>query len=208
MHTIGLLVFEGVDLLDVGGPYEVFLTADRLAVRTGDGAAFEVVPVAARPGTHVAYGGLGLQVDEVVGQRPLDVVVVPGLIDVDAGVDDPRLLDAIRAGAATSTVLTSVCTGALLLGHAGLLDDVPAATTHAEDLDGLAAVIGSDRVRRARWVDCGDVVTAGGLSNGLAMALHLVDRLAGRDLATGTARQLDYDWTPTDGVVVAPASAW
>lgn len=206
MHTIGLLVFEGVDLLDVGGPYEVFLTANRLAVRGGDEAPFEVVPVAARPGTHVAYGGLRLQVDEVVGQGPgLDVFVVPGLIDLEAGIADHELRDAIRAGAASSTLLASVCTGAILLAHAGLLDEVPAATTHLEDLDGLAAVIGDERVRGQRWVDAGDVVTAGGLSSGLAMALHLVDRLAGRDLATATARQLAYDWSPTDGEVVAPA---
>lgn len=206
MDTIGLLVFEGADLLDVGGPYEVFLTATRLAVRAGHEAPFEVVPVASRPGTHVAYGGLGLQVDEMVGQRPsLDVFIVPGLIDLEAGIADLDLRDAIRAGSAASTVVASVCTGAILLAHAGLLDDVSAATTHFEDLDSLAAVIGEDRVRRERWVDCGHVVTSGGLSSGMAMALHLVDRLAGRDLAMATARQLAYDWSPTDGEVAAPA---
>ncbi len=208
MHTIGLLVFEGVDLLDVGGPYEVFLTANRLAVRAGDDAPFEVVPLAPRPGTHVAYGGLRLQVDELVGQRPaLDVFVVPGLIDLEAGIADDELRGAILAGAAATTLLASVCTGSILLAHAGLLDDVPAATTHLDDLDGLAAVIGDDRVRALRWVDGGDVVTAGGLSSGIAMALHLVDRLAGRDLASATARQLAYEWSPADGEVVASASS-
>lgn len=208
MYTIGLLAFDGADLLDTGGPYEVFLTASRLAARRGDDAPFEVVMLAARPGTYATYGGMKLQVDEAVGDRPsLDVFIVPGLIDLPAGTGDADLLDAIRTGAASATVLASVCTGSVLLAHAGVLDDVPVATTHFEDLPELAAVLGEDRVRRARWVDAGQVVTAGGLSNGIAMALHLVDRLAGRDLAVATARQIEYAWEPDDGLVVpAPAA--
>lgn len=203
MHTVGLLAFEGADLLDTGGPYEVFLTASRLAVRTGDDALFHVVMLAARPGTYATYGGMKLEVDEAVGDRDgLDVFVVPGLIDLAAGTGDPDLLDAIRAGAASAPLVASVCTGSVLLAHAGVLDGVPAATTHFEDLHALAAVIGDDRTRRARWVDAGPVVTAGGLSNGIAMALHLVDRLAGRDLAVATARQIEYAWDPDDGIVV------
>lgn len=204
MYTVGLMAYEGADLLDTGGPYEVFLTASRLAVRAGGDAPFRVVMLAARPGTHTAHGGLRLQVDEAVGDWPsLDAFIVPGLVDLATGIGDADLLDAIRTGAGAATLVASVCTGAVLLAHAGLLDDVPAATTHFEDLGELAAVIGEDRVRRARWVDAGPVVTSGGLSSGMAMALHLVDRLAGRDLATATARQLEYDWLPDDGIVAA-----
>lgn len=203
MDTVGLLVFEGADLLDTGGPYEVFLTASRLAVRAGDDAPFRVVMVAPRPGTYAAYGGMKLQVDEAVEDHgALDVFVVPGLIDLAAGTGDPDLLDAIRAGAASAPLVASVCTGSVLLAHAGVLDDVPLATTHFEDLHELAAVVGEDRARRARWVDAGRVVTSGGLSNGIAMALHLVDRLAGRELAVAAARQIEYAWDPDDGIVV------
>ncbi len=66
MYTVGLLAFEGADLLDTGGPYEVLLTASRLAARAGDDPPFEVVMVAPRPGTYAAYGGMRLQVDEAV----------------------------------------------------------------------------------------------------------------------------------------------
>lgn len=208
MDTVGLLAFEGADLLDTGGPYEVFLTASRLAVREGDDPPFEVVMLAPRPGTYAAYGGMQLQVDEAVGDRPsLDVFVVPGLIDLAVGVGDPDLLDAIRTGAASAPLVASVCTGSVLLAHAGVLDDVPAATTHFEDLQALVDVVGEDRVRRARWVDAGPVVTAGGLSNGIAMALHLVDRLAGRELAVATARQIEYAWEPDDGIVMPAGDA-
>lgn len=94
-----------------------------------------------------------------------------------------------------------MCTGSLLLAHAGLLEGVTA-TTHHEDIDGLAELIGRASVRTAAWVDAGRVVTAGGLSNGIAMALHLVDRLHSRPLAERTARQLEYLWDPTAGLEV------
>jgi transcriptional regulator GlxA family with amidase domain len=192
---IGLLLFEGVDLLDVGGPYEVFLTASRLVARDGGEPPFEVVTLTADGGPVTAYGGLGLRPQAAVANSgPLDVVVVPGTIDVDAAVGDERLLAAIDGLAGATDLTASVCTGAFLLAAAGVLDGRPW-TTHWEDVDLLAERIGErGAVRDVRWVDAGEVVTAGGLSSGIAMALHLVDRFAGRELAERTARQLDYDW--------------
>jgi transcriptional regulator GlxA family with amidase domain len=194
---IGLLLFEGVDLLDVGGPYEVFLTASRLVHRDGGEPPFEVVTLTAGGGPVTAYGGLGLRPQAAVADSgPLDVVVVPGTIDVDTAVGDERLLAAIAALDGASGLTASVCTGAFLLAAAGLLDGRQW-TTHWEDVDLLAARVGeAGAVRGVRWVDAGDVVTAGGLSSGIAMALHLVDRLAGRALAERTARQIDYEWQP------------
>jgi len=196
---VALLLFDGVDLLDVGGPYEVLLTANRLAARAGEPPPFDVVTAAARPGTVTSYGGLGLVAAgllEDVGDA--DVVVVPGTVDVAAAAGDGHLLDVIRRAAAPAEVVASVCTGSLLLAHAGLLDGATA-TTHHEDVDALAALIGPERVRTAPWVDAGRVVTAGGLSNGIAMALHLVDRLHSRPLAERTAAQLEYPWHPAAG---------
>ncbi len=195
---IALLLFDGVDLLDVGGPYEVFLTANRILVADGEPAPFDVRLVAPRPGRLSAYGGMVLEATATPG--PSEVFIVPGTIDVDRAVADDELLDAVRAGAEATGLLASVCTGALLLAHADVLGGAPA-TTHHEDLEELAALIGDERTHAARWVDAGDVVTAGGLSSGLAMALHLVERLVSRDLAVRTAARLAYDWDPTDGVV-------
>jgi transcriptional regulator GlxA family with amidase domain len=197
---VGLLLFEDVDLLDVGGPYEVFLTANRLAARNGAPAAFEVVTMTPdEERTVTAYGGLGLVAShdlDTVG--PLDVAVVPGTIDLDTATARPELMAAVTRLRATPLVAT-VCTGAVILARAGGLDDVDAATTHHEDVGLLADVVGA-RATTARWVDAGPVVTAGGLSSGIAMALHLVARLVGRDLAIATAAQVEYDWDPDDGV--------
>lgn len=83
---------------------------------------------------------------------------------------------------------------------AGLLDGRPW-TTHHEDVAGLAELIGaSGAVRECRWVDSGNIITGAGLSSGIAAALHLVERLHGRDLATRTARQIEYVWDPDGGV--------
>jgi transcriptional regulator GlxA family with amidase domain len=88
----------------------------------------------------------------------------------------------------------SVCTGALLLAAAGLLDGREA-TTHWEDVAELQAGWPQVKVRAdQRWVDTADVVTSAGISAGIDMSLHLVERLASRELAERTARQMDYAW--------------
>lgn len=191
-----MLVFEGCDLLDTGGPYEVLLTANRLAQRDGTEAPFDVMTVGTAPKV-TAYGGLGLvpthQPDEV---DAIDLLVVPGLIDVERGLADAALTGLVADLAARATVATSVCTGSFLLAGAGCLRD-RRATTHHED---LAALRDRDDVGEVvdgvRWVDDGPVVTAAGLSSGIALGLHLVDRLVGRELAIATARQIEHAWDP------------
>ncbi len=198
---IGILLFDQVDLLDVGGPYEVFLTANRLAERRGGAAPFEVLTMGVTADPVQAYGGLVLQASHHVDSvGHLDVVIVPGTIDLDG--PDQALAPTLRSLAGEASLLTSVCTGSVLLARAGLLEDVPQATTHHEDVSLLGDVIG-DRAITARWVDAGSIITAGGLSSGLAMALHLVDRLVDRELAVTTAAQLAYDWDPADGILLA-----
>lgn len=200
---IGVLLFEGVDLLDVGGPYEVFLTASRLVARDGGEPPFEVVTVGATNESVTAYGGLGLVPQHGTDDcPPLDVVVVPGAIDIDGALRDEALTGAIDRLTARTAVAASVCTGAFLLAAVGRLEG-RAWTTHWEDVDLLADRLDADDAERGergvRWVDTGDVVTGAGLSSGVAMALHLVDRFADRELAERTARQIDYDWR-ADGV--------
>lgn len=195
---IGIVLYEGVDLLDVGGPYEVFLTASRLAVRAGGSAPFDVLTVGVGAELVNAYGGMGLLPQAALGDVDLDVLIVPGTIALDPVLADERLHAALGAATRSTALTASVCTGAFLLGALGLLDDRPW-TTHWEDVDALSQKVRGQATRAVRWVDAGSVVTSAGLSSGIAMALHLVDRLAGRDLAARTSRQLDYDWDPAGG---------
>jgi transcriptional regulator GlxA family with amidase domain len=201
---VTLLVYEDCDLLDVGGPYEVLLTANRLAVRRDEPVPFTVTVVSPTGEAVTSFGGLGLQpvggADHAEGGG---VLVVPGLVDVAAGVGDRALVETIRELASRATLVASVCTGAFLLAEAGVLEGRPA-TTHHEDIDLLRdrSDVGSVIAGR-RWIDDGDVVTAGGLSSGIAMALHLVGRLADAQLAEQTARQIAYPWSEQDGLSTA-----
>jgi transcriptional regulator GlxA family with amidase domain len=198
---IGIVVFQQVDLLDVGGPYEVFLTASRLVERDGGEPPFEVLTVGLTTEPVAAYGGLRLTPQSSLDEAgPLDLLVVPGAIRIDEVLADLDLVSAVRGAAGEASVVASVCTGAFVLGAVGLLDG-RRWTTHWEDVEDLAARTENAGAGEAwlRWVDAGEVVTSGGLSSGIAMALHLVDRFAGRDLAVRTARQIEYDWDPDAG---------
>ena len=193
---VGLVVFEQVDLLDVGGPYEVFLTASRLEVRDGGEPSFDVVTVGLTRDPVTAYGGLRLTPRFAIDDAgPLDLLVIPGAIDIDEVLADDALMQAVGAAAERAQTVASVCTGAFVLGRLGWLDG-RRWTTHWEDVEELARRTAGTGEAWVRWVDEGVVVTAGGLSSGIAMALHLVDRFAGRDLAVRTARQIEYDWDP------------
>ncbi len=197
-NRVAILLFEGCDLLDSGGPYEVFLTASRLALRDGDVSPFTVDVVTLDDKPVTAYGGLGLI---PTGPSSLletaDIVIIPGAIDLDAALSDVALTSALSSCIQQAeTVVASVCTGSFLLGQVGALDGL-SWTTHWEDIDLLTARVGDGATSGVRWVDTGNLVTGGALASGIAMSLHLVARFAGSELADRTAIQLDYEWTNT-----------
>jgi transcriptional regulator GlxA family with amidase domain len=192
---IGLLLFDEVEVLDACGPFEVFSVAGRVARRTGVAAPFEVVTLSAEPTTTVrARGGLPIVADRLLADAPpVDLAVVPGGVTTRIEAD-PAVLGWIRTAAASGAVLASVCTGAFPLALAGLLDG-RTATTHWEDQAELGERFPAvEVVDGVRWLDHGDVATSAGVSAGIDLALHLVARLAGQDLAAATARQMDYPW--------------
>lgn len=192
--SVAILLYEEVDLLDAGGPYEVFLTASRLMQRDGSDRRIKVdmLTVDGKPIT--AYGGLGLIPHanaENVSQA--DVLIVPGTIDIAKALQNQDIIQTVQTFSKNrSGVTASVCTGAFLLAKANLLDQLPW-TTHWEDIDLLSETFGTKGARRnERWIDAGDVITSGGLACGIDMALHLVARFHDKALAERTARQLDY----------------
>ena len=202
MMRVAILVYDDVDLLDVGGPYEVFLTADRLAVRRGHDQRYEVIIAGATTDPVTAFGGMTITPSVAASAIDhADISVIPGTIPLESVLADASIMTASRHLTEVAGVTASVCTGAFLLGDIGLLAGRPW-TTHFEDVDALGARIGSDKGSGwVKWVDAGDVVTSGGLSSGIAMALHLVERTADRELAIATARQIEYDWDPHAGVL-------
>jgi len=111
-----------------------------------------------------------------------------------AGMENPALLEAIREAGDAASWVTSVCTGAFLLAEAGLLTD-QRVTTHWEDSADLRQRFPAlDVQENVRWVEDGNLLTSAGISAGIDMSLHLVEKLHSRKLAEDTARQMDYAW--------------
>jgi transcriptional regulator GlxA family with amidase domain len=194
--TVAIYVFPDVEVLDFAGPYEVFTTASRVYQRRNPGAddLFRVLTVTAEDGLVRARAGLAVQADYRLEAHPaMDVLIIPGGV-VDAELVRPEVIRWIAEQTAHTRLTASVCTGAFLLAQAGLLDG-RTVTTHWEDMAELRTRYPALTVKEdCRWVDEGEIVTSGGISAGIDMSLHLVARLAGRELAVATARQMEVEW--------------
>jgi transcriptional regulator GlxA family with amidase domain len=195
-RSVGILIFDDVEVLDFAGPFEVF-SRTRLAAgvdsrRTDDSAPFETFTVARTRDVVTAIGGLRVLPHYGWAHAPLiDVLVVPGGFGTRVLVNDPPTLDWIREAAASASLVTSVCTGALLLAKAGLLKG-QRATTHWAGLDLLASLDPTIQVQRDTRVVSDVVMTSAGVSAGIDMAFSVVERLCGRAVANETAHYIEY----------------
>jgi transcriptional regulator GlxA family with amidase domain len=194
---VNILVFDGVEMLDFAGPYEVFTTAGWVHARLNPGSdpLFEVACVS-RDGQAIAARA-GLQVlpgHSFASQPGCDLLLVPGGV-VDQALACPATLAWIASVSTQAQITASVCTGAFLLAASGVLRQ-GRVTTHWEDVADLRQAFPTLEVCEGpRWIDNGTLVTSAGISAGIDMCLHLVARLAGPELARLTARQMDYPWS-------------
>jgi transcriptional regulator GlxA family with amidase domain len=188
--NVGIFVFDDVEVLDFAGPFQVFTTAQRVA---RPDKPFETFTVGVDNAVQ-ARGGLPIVPSYTLGREPhIDVLIVPGGVVTDE-LRKSAVIEWIAARAAEARLTASVCTGAFLLAKAGVLDG-KTATTHWEDIDDFRKSFpGIPIDAAARWVEQGNIVTSAGISAGIDMSLHLVERLAGEALALKTARQMDYRW--------------
>jgi len=200
---IHIVIFDGFDELDAIGPYEVFRTAAQLSTDCDVSLVTltEQDVVTAAKGLRVVPDGTLPSPD--AADAP-DLLVVPGggWNDGDGGVrqavDAGDLPDAIRAHYDNGAAVASVCTGAMLLERAGVLEDRPAVTHHGAMGDLREA--GVDVLER-RVVDAGTVLTAGGITSGIDLALYLLDREFGDDAAAEVAAELEHDRSDDVAVV-------
>jgi transcriptional regulator GlxA family with amidase domain len=189
---VAISVFEGAEELDFVGPWEVlaawrFLYPDEVeVVLVGETTAPVTCAKGMRVLAHTSWEELG----------DVDVLVYPGGRGTRAQLGDEKIRARLRALKERGTLMTSVCTGALVYADAGLLDGLPA-TTYWSAFDELLP-LGRDIVPRPddRFVDTGEVVTAAGVSAGIDMALHLVGRLGSAEKAREVRRYIQYDPRP------------
>ena len=195
-RTVGILIFPEVEILDFCGPFEVFASAAAPNASGGKGTKlFHVLTIAEGSEVVACRGGLLVQPHHTLANHPpLDIVVIPGGYGTEQQRENPAVLRWIARQRQGGALTTSVCTGAFLLGAAGLLDGRQA-TTHWSTIAGLRAAHPATNVREdARVVDEGEIITSAGVSAGIDMALHVVRRLHGQEIARLTARDMEYDW--------------
>jgi transcriptional regulator GlxA family with amidase domain len=193
---VGIVIFEGVEVLDFAGPFEVFSRTRMVpgvdSRRSDESAPFSVFTVARTREPVTAIGGLRVIPHYAFADAPsIELLLVPGGFGTRALLHDDEVLDWIRAAASAARQVTSVCTGSLLLARAGLLEG-RRATTHWAALVLLESMGPGVKVERdARVVDDG-IISSAGVAAGLDMSFHVVEKLCGREVAEETARYIEY----------------
>jgi transcriptional regulator GlxA family with amidase domain len=189
-RNVAILVFDDVEVLDFAGPFEVFAVSDELRAH----AVFNTVTVAPAAGPVRARNGLRVVPDFALGGCPRpDILIVPGGAGARALLRDRVVVRWIQDRSRDAEVTMSVCTGALLLAQAELLDGCRV-TTHHEVVDALRRLAPKAIVEPGvRYHDNGRILTSAGISAGIDCSLHLVGRLLGDNAAAATAAYMEYE---------------
>ena len=192
VRSIAIVAFDGVEIIDLTGPMDVFalsnLGIQRAGITTEN--VYSIQVLAKKPGLVTTWSNLKIHADAAYGELrdDIDTLLIPGSPDVEAILADPGLLEWIRAMSTRVRRLVSVCTGAFLLAKAGLLDG-RRATTHWAYCDRLAAdypqvMVEPDRI----FLRDGSIFTSGGVTSGIDLALSLLEEDWGREIALLGAR--------------------
>lgn len=191
---IGIVIFDDVEVLDFCGPFEVF-SLTRLDQKRflEDPSPFEILLVAQLDRPITTTGGMRVLPDATFNNCPtLDILVVPGGWGTRREMKNEAMLSFVAARAAQVETLTSVCTGSLILGSAGLLDGLRA-TTHWGALGLMQELFPKILVdSESHVMEQGQIITSAGVSAGIDMALTVVKRHYGETIARATARNMEY----------------
>jgi transcriptional regulator GlxA family with amidase domain len=188
--NVAILLFDEVEVLDFAGPFEVFAVTDELL----NHEAFHTFTLALKPGTVRARNGLKIVPDFTLENCPTpQLIIIPGGAGTRPLLHMPALHEWLRVKSRTAEIVMSVCTGALILGRAGLLEGLRATTHHENFADLRLLAPNTEVVETERFVDNGKILTAAGISAGIDCSLHVVVRLFGEEAAARTAHYMEYE---------------
>ncbi len=192
MNNVGIFLFNDVELLDYAGPYEVFSATAQL----NDNKLFKVFTVSEDGAAVRSVNGLTALPDFGFDNHPpIDILVVPGGIGTRVAYKNDAVLDWLKNVSANAQIVMSVCSGARILGAVGLLDGKEAVTHHSVADHLRETAPGAIVIDEKRYTDNGKVMTSGGISAGIDLALHIVAKLHGQDVANKTIKYMEYgDW--------------
>jgi transcriptional regulator GlxA family with amidase domain len=197
---IGIVIFDEVEVLDFCGPFEVFsVTRLNEEHRREEPSPFEVLLIAQSGEPVKTAGGMKVIPHFTFEQCPsLDILVVPGGWGTRKEMSNPAMLSFVGSRASEVKTLASVCTGALILGSADLLDGL-CATTHWRSLETMQTLFPKVTVdAKSHVVKAGKVITSAGISASIDLALILVAQYCGEDIARATARHMEYPYPETN----------
>ena len=184
-RVLGVVLYPGFEALDVFGPVEMW----------GAAPGLKIVTIAEHAGPVRSTQGVEVTADyDFKTAPPLDIMMVPGGIGTFTELKNPAFLDYLRAEDRRTQLTVSVCSGAALLAHAGLLKGRRATTNKLYFTRLTSQEAGVDWVKHARWVVDGKYVTSSGVAAGTDMALDVLARLYGRDQARSLAKAVEYEW--------------
>lgn len=192
-RQVAILIFNDVEVLDFAGPFEVFGVSRDL--HDGTTPLFHVYTIAERAEPVIARNGLSINPNYTLENCPKpDIYLIPGGRGTRTAIHNTTLINWIADYASKVELVLSVCTGALMLGKAGLLHGL-SATTYHDSFQELADVAPTTNLMpHLRWVDNGKIITSAGVSAGIDMALYVVAKLYGVEQARWTARYMEYRW--------------
>ena len=190
--TIAFYLQDGVEILDFAGPMEVFSYA-----------GFTVFTVSKTKEPITSQGILKVLPDYSIDDAPPSDILAFFGGNSGAASNDAAVIDWVKARQATTEYHFSVCTGAFVLGKAGILDNLTATTFH-ESIESLQKAVPKAKVlSNVRFVDNGKVITTAGISAGIDGALYLVSKLKGAQAAKDVAYYMEYDnWVPNQGLIL------
>ncbi|MDM5155209.1 DJ-1/PfpI family protein [Bacillus sp. DX1.1] len=189
--TVGILLFNEVEVLDFAGPFEVFsVTAEK-----NGNQPFTVHTVTQDGKAIKARNGLIVLPDYSILDMPtVDILIIPGGLGVrEYEIKNENIINWIREQMKEVKLMASVCTGALLLAKAGLLD-YKKATTHWASIELFRSEFPNvEVIENVKYVDEGHIITSGGISAGINMSFHIIKNLLGVEIAERTAKRMEYD---------------
>jgi transcriptional regulator GlxA family with amidase domain len=195
IRRVAVALFEGFTVLDVYGPVQAFASCRVVQPDGKRRPFFEIFTMARESGQIKTGEGPATWAEWSFEKAPdYDILLIPGGFGSRAAVADQPFLERLARASRRARITTTVCTGSALLARTGLLDGRPA-TSNKIAWDWVTQQ--GPRVlwkRKARWVDDGDVLTSSGVSAGIDMALSLIARLHGREMALTSARNMEYVW--------------
>ncbi|KAB2459946.1 DJ-1/PfpI family protein [Bacillus sp. CH126_4D] len=188
--SVGIFLFNEVEVLDFAGPFEVFSVTE-----ADEKKPFTVYTVSQNGEMITARNGLKVQPDySIEDLPPVDILIIPGGKGVrESEVNNETIINWVRQQMKEVKLMTSVCTGALLLAKAGLLENLKA-TTHWASIQTFKKDFPNVEVmENVKFVDEGHIITSAGISAGINMSFHIVKNLLGVEIAAETAKSMEYD---------------